>query len=354
MGTPGDQRPRFTSAPPLALMAVLFGVYELLMTRVALRVSDLEWETLTRLEWSRCGALARNIAATAGLIALGAALLSFYRDGKFAPLPRRLLLMLFGVVVWFMVAAATGMSQESVKPRLVLMCLGAGNVLAVLASLEALRFPSPRGIRLGLFAWTICLFASFASLVLALAGASTGWQAGLNLASYLRDTGEIAFLVTGPILGASVLLIERRAIQLVTGVVAAALLAIPLGMILQLPSSEYSVLIYGALRLSRVLDSAPGTYLFALPLLFGSGVAILISRDATRRLVGAALLAFFSAGYGPSSPVTILMMVLGTTMLAQAVIGMAWQAHDHVNEEAPSPSQPIPVEASPIDEPEPA
>ncbi len=317
----------FTVPPPLAGIAILFALYDLVMTRVALRLSGVEWEVMTRLQWSRWGAFARNLTGVAGLVALTFIIVRFAQDRRFAPYPRRMLLLLFASIAWFTIGASVLLPQDSFQPKFVLIALGAGNVFAVLTSLEALRWPCPRGVRLGLLTWTLGLFASFTSLVLALAGASTGWQSGLSLAGHLRDIGEVAFLSTAPILGTCFLLDERRPVKLAVGAVAAVVLGIPLSMLLNLPSSEYTVLIYGAQRLSLFLDHSPYIYLFTLPLFFASAVATVLSRDPHRRSVGAALLAFFCCGYGPSSPITILMMVLGTVMLAQGIVGMAWQTH---------------------------
>jgi len=314
-------------SPSVALILVVSALFDFIFTRFILRAVDFELGILTALQWSRVGNFARNLGAIAAIILLTSLLARGYRARRLAPLPRRLLILFFGAILWCSAVALTLCPQDKIVPRLVFMSLASANVTAVLVCLEGLRWPTTRPVRLGLFAWTLTLFSSFTSLVLALAGASTGWATGLRIAGHLRDTGEIAFLATAPLVAFALLLGNRRARLWVIASVVLFASAIGLFAVLQRPSSEYGVLIYGATRLSIFLDQMPGFYLLLLPLALGSSTALACHPDALRRSVGIALILLLCAGYSPSSPSTLLLMCTGTVMLVFAMVQMSWRSY---------------------------
>ena len=142
----------FRAAPPLALIAAIAALFELLLARALWNglpdVVDIETLRMLR----DLGRFPRNLAAVCGIVALVFALLSFLRHAGFAPIGRRLAIAAFSGIFVPSIVVATVLPYASLRARLVVFSLGAANVLTTLIAVTAVRYRAPTGVRMQRYA----------------------------------------------------------------------------------------------------------------------------------------------------------------------------------------------------------
>jgi hypothetical protein len=327
-----DQR-LIALAPPLGILAAWMALTDTLVNRVFVRsMSGLAHTTLV--EISEIGRFPRNLAAICAMIALGTALLSFLREPRYASISRRLLIAGFAGIFLPAVALATVLPAERNRQEMVIIGIGAANVLGVLIGLSALRRPAPRGIRIGLGLLTCAALLSFGALVITVLEASVlsrglgaevlhdSWQLAYDSKGLLKHVGELAYLAAPIAVGATLISRSANRIALVLAGVTAVGCLIGFVVGASALGGDFSVVLYGAQRL-ELLEATPQAY---LPLVaFALGLAIFATASPTpgHRQIGAALLLVIAAGYAPQTPASLLMMVLGMTLCARACIALA-------------------------------
>lgn len=314
------------SAPALALLAALAAVCDLVVNRVVLRGLADALGHGAAVDLARWGMLPRNLAAVAGLVALGFALVDFIRIRGHLPLRRRIVLAAFAGIFLPTALLATVLPEEKTTTQVVLLATGAANVLAVLTGLTAVRFTSPPALRIGLAGAITAVFFAFAALVLAMLGTQLGWNTGYVIASAMRRVGEIAYLLTAVPVGLAVFAGRgepRGQLQLALGLGAAFALMVAMFWGRLELRAEFAVVLYGAQRVELFIDTFPLAYALPLALATGVGIAGLASASAAKRQAACGLLLVLAAGYSPKSPGPLLVMVLGLALLSRATMSSA-------------------------------
>ena len=82
---------------------------------------------------------------------------------------------------------------------------------------------------------------------------------------------------------------------------------------------HYATIVYGAFRVSALPEALSWVYTGLAGFALASGVGALVSADACRRQLGAALLLWIAGGHAPRSPVQIIEATLAFVLLARVV-----------------------------------
>lgn len=320
---------RLARTPLLGMLAAAAAVFDLGINRVAVRTLGgvLPHDQLIQL--SRWGELPRNLAAICGLVALTIALVAFLRTNVHAPVRRRLSIAGFAGIFLPTTALATLLPAERTSLQIVLFATGAANVLAVLLAVTAASRPAPRGIRVGMALVAASALLSFTALVVSLVEPLAHLESGLIAAHWMRNVGEVAYLLVPLAVAVTVFprgRTLRSRVSIVVGVLAAGTTAALMWWGYSELHSDLTVIVYGATRLELLLEALPQAYVVPIAIGFGVGCAALTSDDATHRQAGAAVLLIIAAGYAAKSPGRLLMMVLGTALLARATLVLAARA----------------------------
>lgn len=322
-------------APPLALMAVVAGLFELALARVG-------WHGLTDtvpaadlLEARRVARFPRNLAAVSGIVTLTFALLAFLRLPGYAPVGRRLAVAAFSGIFVPSVVVATFLPQATVRPRLVIFGLAAANVLVCLLGMTAVRYRPGRALRTAIAGATLSCFLTLLFVGLgqlaqaspegfwgAVAGALVDHSSATqDVRLTLRHLGELCWLAPSLAGAWAVVVADRgpgtqRRIGVALGL--AVTLAVALLLARETVGRHYELALFGAFRLGLLLDVAPEVY--ALPLAAGlaGGLVGLGRPDPRYRQLGAGMLAWIAAGFAPHTPIQLLYLVLGTTLLTRS------------------------------------
>ncbi|MFW6051162.1 MAG: hypothetical protein ACODAU_08305 [Myxococcota bacterium] len=316
----------FGTAPVLAMWAVGASLLSAVLNRVVLRTLDAGVPHGFVVELHRWFALPRNLAAIAGLVALTAGLYAFLRRRRVASLRRRVVLSSFAGIFLATITATTLMPSEWTRPRVVLFGTGAGSVLAVLTALIALRWRGPLGLRISVALFAASVFFALGGLVAQAVLPTRMWELSLYVVRSLRGLGEASYLLAPIAAVPSVrpLYPPRRARigRLVGAVVGLAVLAVFVwGQ--QALGSDFPTILYGAQRLELLADEAALAYAAPLAVGFGIGAAALTSTSAPDRQAGGGVLLLLAGGHAPQSPSQLMMMVLGMTLLARALVAQA-------------------------------
>lgn len=307
-------------------------------TRLLLRLAndpeliDISHQTLLQLK--RLGDMTRNLAGIAGLIALFLALMELMQPRPYVPLYQRIGFAGFAGVFLPTILLATLLPAERTTILVVLVAAGAANMLVLALALSALRWKAPWGLRVGMGMTGAAAFFSFISLTILIVGRLTLWEAAYPLGTTLRHIGEAFFLPAVVVLGLDAFPRELRGprrwaaggIGVCVGALVGAAFALPTAV---LTPERQSELLYGASHASLFTDSLP--YLYAAG--FGSAAALctasILSKNPSTQQIALGTLLVMSGGYAPSTPVTLLMLVLGVTLLARAVVAKSviqWRA----------------------------
>ncbi len=323
---------KLTSAPPLAGVAALSAFADFAVTRLAVRLaaageSPADHQLLVRL--ATVGELLRNLAALAGLIALLTMVLDFLRPERPLPLAQRLGVAGFAGVFLPTVLLATVLPVARTTPQVVVFALAAANLMVALLGLTAFRHWAPRPLRIGLIALAFTSIAAVSAGILQLLAPVLGWAFPISQA--FRRAGEVTWLVS---LGALALMAvptqlrpSRRALAIGLGAAAG---AVPLGLALALRPQDagtaYEDVLYGATHLELLLGRTPTLYLTLLAFALAGAFSGLFSPSAGRRALALGVVSVAAGGYAPSTPSTLLMMVVGAGLITRAYLSTAHAA----------------------------
>lgn len=318
--------------PPLGLLAVGAALFELVLARAIWHGGSQVLDAGELIELRRLARFPRNLAAVAGLGALVTALFAFLRLPGFASIGRRLAVAAFSGVFVPSIVVAAALPAAMLQPKLVVFGLASAHVLVALLALTAVRHRADPPVRAavalaGLAAFATLLFVGLGQLANAqggfwrAVGAALGGATGEGWLMGIRHAGELAWL--GVLVAGTVAVAWDRnrpglrpRVALVVG--AAVALTAGLAALASLAGLGVRFFLIGGFRLDLFVDALPIAY--AAPLgvgLAGALVGIARSEPSTQQL-GAALLAWLAAGFGPHTPIQLLYLVLGAAMLARA------------------------------------
>jgi hypothetical protein len=323
-----DDVPSFQMAevPPLAWMAGLAGLADLLINRVLIRLGHSTWSNEALLRLDQWGSFARNLSVVAALVAtafcLGA--LSSKRSGL--PLSARAGISAFGWVLVPIVTLMTFLPLAWTRPELVLVVAGLAHATMLLLILAGLQWKSTPGTIAALILTFVASVSGVAAMIVSVVGGQSYWTHTDRLSNAFQWSGELAYLAT-PVAVAFALAIPwgtaRGKAAVIASAMAAAVVAVGMAVWYRAVGNDLPTMIYGAGH----LDLFPDKYavLYAIPLGIGWAVTVAatMSKDPERRQLGAALLLLLSAGYAPRSPSTLILTVLGVALLARSAIALA-------------------------------
>ncbi len=329
--------------PPLALLAVLAAILELVLARAAWHALTDVWSATDVIELRRWARFPRNLAAVSGLVAITVALFGFLRLPGFAPIGRRLAVAAFSGVFVPSIAVTAVLSPEHVRRKLVVFSLAAANVLVTLVGLTAVRYRAERALRAAVALASASSFFTLLTVGLTqLVQAESGfWRAlgaalvegsggGEPLLMGVRHLGELCWvgaLVAAAVVVATEAALARHKARLwALGLLAVVSIAAWASLRLGLGPHRFGLLLFGAFRFGMFVDGAPALYAVPLGLGFASGVAGLLHPDPALRQLGLGALAWLAAGFAPHTPIQLSYLVLGATLLARAA-----QARDHAS-----------------------
>lgn len=307
-------------------------------TRLLLRLAndpeliDVSHQTLLQLK--RFGDMSRNLAGIAGLIALGLALMELIQPRPFVPLYQRIGFAGFAGVFLPTILLATLLPAERTTVLVVLVAAGAANMLVLALTLSALRWKAPWGLRIGMGMTGAAAFFAFISLTTLIVGRLTLWEAAYPLGTTLRHIGEAFFVPAIVALSIDAFPRELRgarrwgalAIGVAVGVVVGTAFALPPAV---LTPERQSELLYGASHASLFTDSIPYIYAVGFGAASALAAASALSKDSSTQQIALGTFLVLGGGYAPSTPVTLLMLVLGVTLLARSVVAKSviqWRA----------------------------
>ena len=321
---------RLTGAPPLAGVATLSAFADFAVTRLAVRLaaageSPADHDLLVRL--ATVGELLRNLAALAGLVALLSIVLDFLRPERPLPLSQRLGVAGFAGVFLPTVLLATVLPVARTTPQVVVFALAAAHLMVALLGMTAFRHGARRALRIGLIALAFASIAALSAGILQLLAPVLGWAFPVSQA--FRRAGEVTWLLSlGALAWMAVpaqLPVGRRALALGLGTLAG---AVPLALALALrprdAGSAYEDVLYGATHLELLLGRTPTLYLTLLAFALAGAFAGLFSPAPARRELALGVIAVAAGGYAPSTPSTLLMMVVGAGLITRAYLNASY------------------------------
>jgi hypothetical protein len=319
---PSGPAARLARAPTLAALAAAAAVVDLAWNRIGLGLIDPTRRDLW-LRLMRHGRMVRNLAGVSGLFAALAATFVFLRMAGLARWSWYgifLRLSLAGVAGLYLpgIALALVTPRERVPNLVLVLGLISANALVALLAAGALPYrrvgpawPSLAAGLTGVLAMIGVLVASTRSM--------WGSSPIAVLGVVARHGGELAWT-----LAPATLLLdpetrrrarEHRAAAAVSLLGAA--LVVGLGVWAQLHHGAASArLAYGAFRLAAL--PAEATFVYAIPIGAGVGLALLHLLTHERRQLGWGLLLWIAAGLAPRMPIGTLYQVLAALCFARA------------------------------------
>ncbi len=314
--------------PPLALLAAVASLIDLLGTRLWLRVlTNRELSGLTHgalIELKRGGDFVRNLAGVAGLIALALALSEMIHPRGHGGLLQRVGIAGFAGVFLPTTFLATVLPAPRTTPVVVLFAAGAANLLVVLLTLATLRWKGALRRRMALASLAVAAFFAFTSTVLLLVARVALWSEGYPVGVALRRVGEgawlLALLALAWLYGPWALRGVWRVVAALGGLaVAGAAFTILTAARRNLEPEPYEELLYGALH-GDLFSGLPWVYAAVVAVAAGAALSGAFAPDGPARQGAAGLMLVLAAGFNPTTPVTLLMMVLGVTLLSRAAV----------------------------------
>ncbi len=314
------------AAPPLAFLAAVASLTDLLGTRLWVRVlTNREVSGLTHgalVELKRGGDFVRNLVGVASLLALALALSEMIQPRAHSGFKQRVGLAGFAGIFLPTVFLATVLPAPRTTPVVVLFAAGAANLLAVFLGVSLLPWSGPRLRRLALACVAATAFFAFTSTVLLLVARITLWSAGYPVGVALRHVGEATWLLSllcfAWVFRPRGLTAARRTFVILGGGVAAASsVAVFVSARHSLEPEAYAQLLYGGIH-ADLFIGAPWLYAGIVSVGVGASFAGAFAPEASLRQGAAGLALLLSAGFAPTTPVTLLMMVLGVTLVHRA------------------------------------
>ncbi len=307
-------------------MAGAAALIDLILNRVLILLGDEAWspDALVRLDtW---GGFARNLSVVSGLVALGFCLASLSSPKSELPFSARGGIASFGWLLVPIVTLMTFLPRAWTRPELVIVVAGLAHATILLLVLAGMHWRSTRPVAVALMLTLVAALSGVFSMMVNLVGERTYWEHSERLSNAFRWSGELAYLAVPLAIGVTISIPWRELRGKTTIAVAAvAAGAVATGMIVwkHAVGRDLPDLLYGALRLDFLPDR--DFVLYAIPLSVGAAVTVaaIMSKDAVRRQMGAALLLLLSAGYAPRTPSALLLTVLGVALLARVGIALA-------------------------------
>lgn len=320
-----DVRP-FASAPLLAGLAAVASLVDTLVSRLAAPTLASRTPLAVTRAILATGDVAMNLAAVAGLVALGGVLVEVLRRGRFGSLFHRLTVAGFAGVFLPSVALSAALPRAHTTPQLVIVTTGAAFVLAVLFGMSALpaRCPLPLRVAVGLV--TLGAAASLLATLMLYAPWLRRHGGGEFGAALLAHVAELAWLAT-PLCAALALRPELRSrrgrVALVAALAVGTALSLGFRLLRTVARGQLGDVLYYAFRVQLALETAPLVYTIGVTLAVMLAVVALLARESWRRQLGAAVLLLVAAGVTPRMPGTLLMFVLGASMLGRLALARA-------------------------------
>jgi hypothetical protein len=310
-------------SPPLAWLTVVAALASMAINQLLLPAlgPDAKRTLLTPLE--RWGVFATNLAAIAGLIALGFGLLVFVRFSTQFSLGQRLGLAGFAGAFLLSIGLATVFERQQTTAENVIFAIATAQVVIGLLSTHAARTAPSKYRR------AVALFcAAMAGCVLLSQLLQVCSQIRLELwltqaQRAVQAVGEACYLV---------LLVALTPLVLPTGGDLRSRLSRMAGFFV-LPMTlgglylaertlqhDYALLLYHAQRVTLLIDSYPRAYSVPLALVLSAGFAGALGPHANRRQAAAGALLLLAAGYAPFAPGRLLASVLGALLIARSIV----------------------------------
>lgn len=326
--TPVEEQgsPYLAVAPPLAWMAGVSALADLILNRVLILLGHDTWSTDALVRLDTWGGFARNLSVVSALVAVGFCLASLSSPKSGLPFSARGGIASFGWLLVPIITLMTFLPRAWTRPELVIVIAGLAHATILLLVLAGMHWRSTRPVAVGLVLTLVAALSGVLSMVVNLVGERTYWEHSERLSNAFRWSGELAYLAV-PIAIGFAISIPWRKLRGKTAIALSALAAgiVATGMIVwkHLVGRDLPDLLYGALRLDFLPDR--DFILYAIPLSVGAAVTVaaIMSKDAVRRQLGGALLLLLSAGYAPRTPSSLLLTVLGVALLARAAIALA-------------------------------
>ena len=321
-----EGRPQLALAPPLAWMAGVSALADLIINRVLIPMGHDTWSTDALVRLDTWGGFARNLSVVSALVALGFCLASLSSPKSGLPFSARAGIASFGWLLVPILTLMTFLPRAWTRPELVVVVAGLANATILLLVLAGMQWRSTRPVLVALLSTLVAALSGVLSMAVSLVGERNYWEHTERLSNAFRWSGELAYLAVPIALGFAISIPWREprgkaAIALSAlagGIVAAGTIAWKYAVGRNLPD-----LLYGALRLDFLPDR--DFILYAIPLSVGAAVTVslTLSKDGPCRQLGGALLLLLSAGYAPRTPSAFLMTVLGVALLTRAAIALA-------------------------------
>lgn len=324
-----DATAPMAKVPALAGIAAAAAVVELVGARFSLRIEGsrefTEFSHQQLLELDTWATFARNLSAVAALVALAVTLADWIKPRPFLSMGLRIGIAAIAGVLLPTLVLSTMLPVERTTTVVVLVATGSAHLLAVLFGAGAIPWRAPRLPRLGVTGIIGASFFAFAATVVLVIGAQTLRQHAHPIGMAMRRTGEVSFLVTVPLLALSGVPIRGwRRIGIAVGALVASLsvAAVARGATVLEPESWGDVL-YGATHFELLLGGASYLYVAWLGLAIFAGVAALFAENPRDQQKGLAALLLTAGGFAPTTPGTLIPMILGVSLACRSLIAHA-------------------------------
>lgn len=307
-----------SSVPPLAVLAVLAGLVELLLARLVFQGMPDLLDVTVLFELRRFARFPRNLAAVAGIVAVIASLLAYLRLPGYASIFGRLAVAVFAGIFVPSVAVAAVVEAPALRPHTIVFGIAAAHVLVAVITLSAVRYRAERALRAGL---ALASMTAVLTLLFLPLGQLRVTQAGFGalLVAGLRHGAELCWIGVS-ILGAVVAVWDRGAgrVRVRVGVAVALIVASTTALVMleEIIGRRFRNLLRGSFQVDVLVDELPVAY--ALPLAIGLAGGLLALVRARTRQLGAGMLAWLAAGVAPHTLIQLLYLVLGALLLARA------------------------------------
>lgn len=321
-----ERSPYFAAVPPLAWMAGVASLADLVINRVLIGLGSGTGSqgALDRLDsW---GAFARNLSVVSSLVALCFCLVSLSARKNALPLSARAGIASFGWVLVPIVTSLTFLPLEQTRFEWVLVVAALAHSLILLLVLAGLRWRSTGSTSAALVLTLVAALSGMLSMIVSSVGERTYWEHTERLSNAFRWSGELAYLAIPLSLGFAIavsLRATRGKWALALAGLTAGLVAAGIASWKHLLGRELPDLLYGAVRLDFLPED--DFILYAIPLGIGWAVTVaaMLSKNPVTREMGVALLLLLSAGYAPHTPNALITTVLGVALLVRATIALA-------------------------------
>lgn len=318
-----------TALPPLAGLAALAATADMALNRVLLPLLSEYARHAFLLRLDQWGDLFTNLAAIAGLVALGVALRDAWVD-RYVGVRRKLMLGGFTSMLVAIVGWALLFPQEDTTQQLVLYSVGVGSISVALWMMVAFRYVATWPARFSALLLGLAAIFSVSAQVVELFARRTLQSVTLESYQALRGLGEVSYLLA--ILFLAVLMRPRgRHLRAHTGRVvggmALAACAASAVFAWTMFRRDIPLVLYNTQRVAWLLDSVPWLYAIPLSMGIGASVAAIVGGGAARIQMGTGMLLLLAAGYAPRSPGRLLMWVLAAALFARGLIALhSWRA----------------------------